>query len=171
MPGYRLTLFQRALNTWVKLWVRVGLPPRRYHLMTVPGRRSKRLLSNPVSVLVEGGQRWVVCPYGEREWVKNVRAAGQITLSRGLSKTEAHGLGRNSTPTSAPLCCGPTIEARPLPANTSGLEQTQAWQSLPLSLLYTLYSVFRNLNGRIQTSRSELKPRLLPEPRQSYPCC
>ena len=55
-------------------------------MMTVPGRRSKRLHSNPVSVLVEGGQRWVVCPYGEREWVKNVRAAGQITLSRGLSK-------------------------------------------------------------------------------------
>ena len=86
MPGYRLTLFQRALNTWVKLWVRAGLPPRRYHLMTVPGRRSKRLRSTPVSVLAEGGQRWVVCPYGEREWVKNVRAAGQITLSRGLSR-------------------------------------------------------------------------------------
>ena len=29
------------------------------------------------------GQRWLVAPYGEREWVKNARAAGQVVLRRG----------------------------------------------------------------------------------------
>jgi hypothetical protein len=29
------------------------------------------------------GQRWLVAPYGERQWVKNARAAGQVVLRRG----------------------------------------------------------------------------------------
>ena len=29
------------------------------------------------------GQRWLVAPYGPRNWVKNARVAGQVTLSRG----------------------------------------------------------------------------------------
>jgi hypothetical protein len=31
----------------------------------------------------EGGQRWLVAPYGEVAWVRNLRAAGKATLSRG----------------------------------------------------------------------------------------
>jgi deazaflavin-dependent oxidoreductase (nitroreductase family) len=82
--SYKLTLFQRGLNAWVKIWVRLGLPPRKYHLMTVPGRRSGRPRTVSVSVVEEGGERCLVCPYGERQWVKNVRAEGMVTLSRGL---------------------------------------------------------------------------------------
>ncbi len=81
---YKLSLFQRGFNSWVKLWVRLGLPPRKYHLMTVIGRRSGHPHTIPVSMVEQNGQHWLVCPYGEREWVKNVRAAGQLTLSRGL---------------------------------------------------------------------------------------
>ena len=84
--AYRLTFFQRAFNASVKLWVRLGLPPRKYHLMSVAGRRSSRVHTTPVSVVEEGGQRWLVCPYGEREWVKNVRVAGRVTLTRGSYK-------------------------------------------------------------------------------------
>jgi hypothetical protein len=29
-----------------------------------------------------GSQRWLVSPYGERQWTKNARAAGEVTLSR-----------------------------------------------------------------------------------------
>ncbi len=28
------------------------------------------------------GQRWLVSPYGERQWVKNARVAGSVVLSR-----------------------------------------------------------------------------------------
>jgi hypothetical protein len=31
----------------------------------------------------EEGRRWLVSPYGQVSWVKNARAAGQVTLSRG----------------------------------------------------------------------------------------
>ena len=81
--AYRITLFRRTLNRLVKAYVSLGLPPRKYHLLTVRGRRSGRLLTTPVSVTEVNGGRWLVCPYGERQWVKNARAAGQVSLRRG----------------------------------------------------------------------------------------
>ena len=80
---YRLSPLQRGFNAWVKMWIRLGLPPRKYHLMTVEGRRSGKQHTTPVSVVKQDGERWLVCPYGEREWVKNVRAAGRVKLTRG----------------------------------------------------------------------------------------
>ena len=87
--GYKLPLIQRMFNAWVKLWVRLGLPPQKYHLMTVVGRHSGRELTIPVSVVRQDKEQWLVCPYGERQWVKNVRASERLTLQRGLlSKQE-----------------------------------------------------------------------------------
>ena len=81
--GYRITLPRRMLNRLVTVYVRLGLPPRKYHLLTVKGRRSGRMLTTPVSVMEVDGERWLVCPYGERQWVKNARAAGEVRLARG----------------------------------------------------------------------------------------
>jgi hypothetical protein len=53
----------------------------------VPGRKSGRTYSTPV-ILIENGQRWLVAPYGEVSWVRNARAAGQVTLSRGRRREE-----------------------------------------------------------------------------------
>jgi hypothetical protein len=44
---------------------------------------SGKLWSTPVSIVAEGGVRWLVAPYGERNWVKNARAAGWVELRRG----------------------------------------------------------------------------------------
>ncbi len=52
------------------------------YLLSVSGRRSGLTYTTPV-ILVENGERWLVAPYGEVSWVKNARAAGQVTLSRG----------------------------------------------------------------------------------------
>jgi hypothetical protein len=41
------------------------------------------LWSTPVSIVREGEERWLVAPYGERNWVKNARAAGWVELRRG----------------------------------------------------------------------------------------
>ena len=79
----RLTLPRRIFNRIVRLWIRLGLPPCKYHVLTVKGRRSGRLHSTPVSVMQIDEQRWLVAPYGTRNWVRNARAAGQVTLSRG----------------------------------------------------------------------------------------
>ncbi len=80
---YRLTPPRRMLNCLVTVWLRLGLPPARYHLLLVPGRKSGRTYSTPVAVMQYNAQRWLVAPYGEREWVKNARVAGQVVLRRG----------------------------------------------------------------------------------------
>jgi hypothetical protein len=36
-----------------------------------------------VSIVHVGEERWLVAPYGERNWVKNVRASGWVELRRG----------------------------------------------------------------------------------------
>jgi len=57
------------------------------YLLSVSGRRSGRTYTTPV-ILVENGERFLVAPYGEVSWVRNARAAGQATLSRGRRREE-----------------------------------------------------------------------------------
>lgn len=80
---YRQGAARRLANVLVRALLRVGLGPRRTYLLGVRGRKSGRLLSTPVTLVEEGGRRWLVAPYGEVGWVKNARAAGSVTLSRG----------------------------------------------------------------------------------------
>jgi len=80
---YRLTPSRRAANRLVRFLLRLGLMPGPTYMLTVPGRRSGRPLSTPVTLVEDGGTRWLVAPYGDVAWVRNARAAGRITLSRG----------------------------------------------------------------------------------------
>ena len=98
-----LTPPRRIRNLLVTAWVRLGLPPHKYHLLTVRGRKSGRSYSTPVAVIKDQGQRWLVAPYGEREWVKNARAAGQVVLRRGR-RSEAVAVTEELNPVqSAPI--------------------------------------------------------------------
>lgn len=67
----------------VRPLARLGLAGSRTHLVTVPGRKSGKPWSTPVSVVTVRGERWLVAPYGERNWVRNARAAGWVELRRG----------------------------------------------------------------------------------------
>jgi deazaflavin-dependent oxidoreductase (nitroreductase family) len=80
---YRLGLGRRAGNAVVGVLLAVGLGPRSTYLLGVTGRRSGTLRSTPVALVEEGGRRWLVSPYGEVAWVRNLRSTGQATLSRG----------------------------------------------------------------------------------------
>jgi deazaflavin-dependent oxidoreductase (nitroreductase family) len=71
------------LNSPVRPLVRHGLAGPRTYLLTVAGRTSGKLWSTPVSIVEMDGRRWLVAPYGERNWVKNARAAGWVELQRG----------------------------------------------------------------------------------------
>jgi deazaflavin-dependent oxidoreductase (nitroreductase family) len=82
-PPYRKSLWRRALNALVRPLAKVGLTGPRTHLLTVPGRTSGKRWSTPVSIVRIGGERWLVAPYGDRNWVKNARAAGRVELRRG----------------------------------------------------------------------------------------
>jgi deazaflavin-dependent oxidoreductase (nitroreductase family) len=80
---YRRSLWRRVLNGVVRPLARLGLTGPRTYLLTVTGRKSGRRWSTPVSLVEEGGERWLVAPYGDRNWVKNARAAGAVELRRG----------------------------------------------------------------------------------------
>jgi deazaflavin-dependent oxidoreductase (nitroreductase family) len=80
---YRLSPGRRAINALVRPLARLGLAGPRTHLLTVPGRKTGALWTTPVSVVRDGDQRWLVAPYGDRNWVKNARAAGWVELRRG----------------------------------------------------------------------------------------
>jgi deazaflavin-dependent oxidoreductase (nitroreductase family) len=80
---YRLSRTRRAVNGLVRRLNAVGIGSECDCLLTVTGRKSGLPRTTPVTLVSEGGHRWLVAPYGEVEWVKNARAAGQVTLSRG----------------------------------------------------------------------------------------
>ena len=80
---YRLTPSRRAVNRLVRLLLKLGLMPGPTYLLTVPGRRTGRPLSTPVTLVEDGSTRWLVAPYGNVAWVRSARAAGHVTLSRG----------------------------------------------------------------------------------------
>jgi deazaflavin-dependent oxidoreductase (nitroreductase family) len=82
--------------------VRLGLAGKRTHILTVPGRRTGRRYSTPVSLVIDGGTRWLVAPYGEREWVKNARAAGGVELTR-ARKTTRHAIEEVGPEEAAPV--------------------------------------------------------------------
>ena len=80
---YRLTFWRRVVNCVVCGLLRVGFGPPRTYLLTVRGRTTGQTHSTPVTLVDEAGQRWLVAPYGAVGWVRNARAAGEVTLSRG----------------------------------------------------------------------------------------
>jgi deazaflavin-dependent oxidoreductase (nitroreductase family) len=83
LKPYRKSYWRRALNAVVRPLARLGLTGPRTQLLTVPGRSTGQLWSTPVSIVRDGERRWLVAPYGERNWVKNARAAGWVELRRG----------------------------------------------------------------------------------------
>jgi deazaflavin-dependent oxidoreductase (nitroreductase family) len=99
---YRLGLGRRAANRLVRLLLRLGLMPGPTYLLTVPGRRTGRPMSTPVTLVEDDGERWLVAPYGDVGWVRNARAAGQVTLSRG-GRSEALPIRELSPADAAPV--------------------------------------------------------------------
>lgn len=77
---------RHAVNRLLQVLLLLGLGPARTYLLTVEGRRSGAPRTTPVTLVEEGGRRWLVAPYGEVAWVRNLRAAGKATLSRGGRK-------------------------------------------------------------------------------------
>ncbi len=55
-------------------------------VLTVPGRRSGTPRSTPVTPMTVAGKRYVVGGFPGADWVKNVRTAGEVTLSRGRTR-------------------------------------------------------------------------------------
>ena len=63
--------------------IRMGVPLGPNALITVRGRKSGLMRTNPVAVLAIGGRRWVIGTFGEVNWVRNLRAAREAVLMTG----------------------------------------------------------------------------------------
>jgi deazaflavin-dependent oxidoreductase (nitroreductase family) len=52
------------------------------YLLTVRGRKSGQPHTVPIAMIERHGKRYVGSPYGIVDWVRNLRAAGEATLTR-----------------------------------------------------------------------------------------
>jgi deazaflavin-dependent oxidoreductase (nitroreductase family) len=99
---YRLSPGTRLINSLFRALTRLGLGASYRHILTAPGRKTGRLYSTPVDIIEHDGQRWLVASYGPTNWVRNVRAAGEVTLSRGR-QSEHFRLDEADRPTAVPV--------------------------------------------------------------------
>ena len=81
---YRKSRGDRVGNAIFSVLARAGIGPA--HLLTTRGRKTGRLRTTPVILVVHDQQRWLVAPYGAVPWVLNARAAGQVRLRRGRDR-------------------------------------------------------------------------------------
>jgi deazaflavin-dependent oxidoreductase (nitroreductase family) len=76
----------KAMNSLVGRLASWGLIPGGTALLQVKGRRSGQTRSTAVTWVEHDGQRYLVAPRGNTEWVRNVKAAGgEAVLKHGKS--------------------------------------------------------------------------------------
>jgi deazaflavin-dependent oxidoreductase (nitroreductase family) len=71
----------RLFGAALKLLLKAGFPLGPNRLITIRGRKSGLPRVTPLAVIAVSGRRWVWAPWGEVNWVHNLRAAGQATIS------------------------------------------------------------------------------------------
>ena len=60
--------------------LRAGVPLGLNRLVTIRGRKSGVDRTTPIAVIEISGRRWIWAPWGEVQWVRNLRAAGRATI-------------------------------------------------------------------------------------------
>src|SRR5262244_183254 len=86
-PNYlRPSAVERILGRGLVFFVRIGVVRGHFYVLEVLGRKSGKTISLPVDPLDLNGQRYLVCARGNSNWVRNARAAGEITLVRALRR-------------------------------------------------------------------------------------
>jgi deazaflavin-dependent oxidoreductase (nitroreductase family) len=57
-----------------------GVPMGPNALVTIRGRKSGLPRTLPLTVIEYTGRRWILAPFGEVNWVRNLRSAGEATI-------------------------------------------------------------------------------------------
>ena len=82
----RLPWWLNHANKVFMVLLRLGVPVSRNEspvVLTVPGRKTGKPRSTPVTPMHVDGKRYVVNGYPGADWVRNVRAAERVTFSQG----------------------------------------------------------------------------------------
>jgi hypothetical protein len=66
---------------------RLGVSFGTWYILSIPGRKTGKMRSTPVSVLHVNGQRYVVTGF-ETQWVKTARKVGRGMLARGRKQEQ-----------------------------------------------------------------------------------
>ena len=80
----KLPWWLKPANRIIVALYRLGWSFGTWYVLSIPGRKTGKLRSTPVSVLVMDGQRYIVT--FETNWVKNARAVGWGFFTRGGKK-------------------------------------------------------------------------------------
>ena len=81
--AYHVNFADRMEVALITTLLRAGVTLGTMSLLTVRGRTSGQPHTVLVLLVEQDGQRWLVAPYGAVQWVRNIRAAGTATLTRG----------------------------------------------------------------------------------------
>lgn len=80
---YRAPGIVRVINPVVHRLIRAGLPFGPNVTLTVRGRSSGLPRTFPVAIVETGGRRFVQSPFGEVNWVRNLRADPDAVITKG----------------------------------------------------------------------------------------
>ena len=84
----------RLFSPILKFLLVAGIPMGPNRLVTIRGRKSGLPRTTPLAIVEVGGRRWVWAPWGEVQWVRNLRAAGRATLSVRAGKKKSRDRAR-----------------------------------------------------------------------------
>lgn len=79
---------ERAFNRIFGAIIGLGFGLPHNYLLEVRGRKSGRLYTAPIDLLELEGRRYLVCPRGRSQWVRNAEASGRVALKKGRERRE-----------------------------------------------------------------------------------
>jgi deazaflavin-dependent oxidoreductase (nitroreductase family) len=82
-PTYHVTFADRIATALTRMLLRAGVTLGTMSLLAVRGRKSGQPHTVLVLLVEQQTERFLVAPYGVVQWVRNLRAAGTATLTRG----------------------------------------------------------------------------------------
>ena len=68
-------------NPVARFLLAAGVPLGYNGLVTIRGRKSGLPRTTPLAIIEVSGRRWVWSPWGDSQWVRNLRAAGGATIT------------------------------------------------------------------------------------------
>ena len=77
-------------NHVIRSFLRIGVPMGPVGLLTVKGRLTGKSRRNPVGLFKHDGRSYLFSTFGNVNWVRNLRAAGQATIRKGFHKTQVY---------------------------------------------------------------------------------
>ena len=77
----RVPRWVSLFNPLLKSLLVAGVPLGSNGLITIRGRTSGLPRTTPVAIIEFSGRRWIWAPWGDVNWVLNLRAAGRATVT------------------------------------------------------------------------------------------